>query len=449
MPRRTSSTRWSWPSRSATGRARPGAASRRRPHDVRGSDRADLQERAAEAAFAIGRTSRATAYLEAAIGALDARRDRVRIGLLYERLGVVRRAAGDAVGARAAAKRAVELIPRDATPERATVLASYAQMSMLDGLFSDAQRLARDAIKVARACGPAARDQEIHATTTLGRRARVGHGPERRDRAPPRGRDGRARGRRPRCPVPRDRQPHDGAGPRRAARRGRRGGVPRDRGCATGRPGGRLRQLPRRQRHGVAGPAGPLAGGAPPERAGARVAADRGRVPDGHRPARHDRDRDRVGRARRPAARPDGARVRRAARAAAGGAVLPGGRLVRAVGRRRRRRGAVRGARLGRRPNDRGVGPRRADDRDGRAGRRGDRRRGAGTAAARAAGRRPLPDGRGAGRGDGAGRGGRGAIERRLAADRRGLPRDGPRVPAAARGRRRRGGLGQGRDDVA
>ncbi len=64
-----------------------GPASRRRPPDVRGSDRADLQERAAEAAFAIGRTSRATAYLEAAIGALDARRDRVRIGLLYERLG--------------------------------------------------------------------------------------------------------------------------------------------------------------------------------------------------------------------------------------------------------------------------------------------------------------------------------------------------------------------------
>jgi ATP/maltotriose-dependent transcriptional regulator MalT len=91
----------------------------------------------------------------------------VRIGLLYERLGVVRRAAGDAVGARAAARRAVELIPRDATPERATVLASYAQMSMLDGLFSDAQRLARDAIKVARTCGSAARDQEIHATTTL------------------------------------------------------------------------------------------------------------------------------------------------------------------------------------------------------------------------------------------------------------------------------------------
>ncbi len=39
---------------------------------------------------------------------------------------------------------------------------------MLDGIFTDAERLAREAIKVARACDPVARDQEIHATTTLG-----------------------------------------------------------------------------------------------------------------------------------------------------------------------------------------------------------------------------------------------------------------------------------------
>ena len=39
---------------------------------------------------------------------------------------------------------------------------------LVDGIFSDAQRLAREAIKVARACDPVARDQEIHATTTLG-----------------------------------------------------------------------------------------------------------------------------------------------------------------------------------------------------------------------------------------------------------------------------------------
>ena len=168
MPRPTSSPRSSWRSRSATARARP--ARRRRAARTTSAARtgSDLQVRAAEAAFAVGRTSRATAYLEAAIGGLDARRDRVRLGLLHDRLGQIRRAAGDAAGRDAAARRAVELVPRDATPERATVLAALAQMSRCStGIFSEAQRLARDAIRVARACDPAARDQEIHATTTL------------------------------------------------------------------------------------------------------------------------------------------------------------------------------------------------------------------------------------------------------------------------------------------
>ena len=131
------------------------------------SDVVDLQVRASEAAFAIGRMSRATSYLEAAIAGLDARRDRVRLGLLHERLALIRRAAGDPAGAMLAARRAVELVPREATPERATMLATLAQLKMLDGIFSDAQRLAREAIKVARACDPVARSQEVHATTTL------------------------------------------------------------------------------------------------------------------------------------------------------------------------------------------------------------------------------------------------------------------------------------------
>ncbi len=139
-----------------------------RPAAIRASDRAELQERAAIAAFSIGRTSRATAYLESAIGALDARRDRVRVGLLYDRLAHVRRAAGDPAGARSAAQRAIDLVPRDPSPERATVVATLAQLYLVDGIFSDGQRLAREAIKVARACDPVARDQEIHATTTLG-----------------------------------------------------------------------------------------------------------------------------------------------------------------------------------------------------------------------------------------------------------------------------------------
>ena len=66
-----------------------------------------------------------------------------------------------------AARRAVELVPRDVSPERATVLATLAQLKMLDGIFSDAQRLAREAIRVARACDPPADSQDVHATTTL------------------------------------------------------------------------------------------------------------------------------------------------------------------------------------------------------------------------------------------------------------------------------------------
>jgi DNA-binding CsgD family transcriptional regulator/tetratricopeptide (TPR) repeat protein len=131
-------------------------------------DRVGLQVRASEAAFAVGRTSRAIAYLEVAIGGLDTRGDRVRLGLLHERLANVRRAAGDVAGAIVDARRAVELVPREPSPARARVLASLAQLTMLDGIFSDAQRTAREAIDVARACEPVARQHEVHAMTTLG-----------------------------------------------------------------------------------------------------------------------------------------------------------------------------------------------------------------------------------------------------------------------------------------
>ena len=149
----------------------PPARARRRsdqPAPPRLPDRATLLDRAAETSFHIGRTHRATAYLEAAIAGLDARRDRVRMGLLFERMAHIRRAAGDQTGARAASRRAVELVPREPSPERATVVATLAQLHMVDGIFSDAQRLARDAIRIARACDPVARVQEVHATTTLG-----------------------------------------------------------------------------------------------------------------------------------------------------------------------------------------------------------------------------------------------------------------------------------------
>jgi DNA-binding CsgD family transcriptional regulator/tetratricopeptide (TPR) repeat protein len=137
-----------------------------------------LQIRAAEAAFAAGRPARAVAYVEAVMSSLDERRDRTALGMLHERLGRYRRAAGDSDGAVAALERAVALVPPGPSVERATVLAALAQVKMLEGTFSDAERLAREAIGVAEAVGPEARQQIVHATTTLGVSLGWGDDPE-------------------------------------------------------------------------------------------------------------------------------------------------------------------------------------------------------------------------------------------------------------------------------
>ena len=137
-----------------------------------------LQERAAEAAYAAGRPLLAAAFAESAIARLDERRERVRLGLLHERLGRYRRAAGDPDGALLAHRRAVELMPREPSRERALVLASLAQVKMLDGTFSEAERFGEEAVKVARAVGPDARDAEAHALTTLGVSRGWGDDPE-------------------------------------------------------------------------------------------------------------------------------------------------------------------------------------------------------------------------------------------------------------------------------
>jgi DNA-binding CsgD family transcriptional regulator/tetratricopeptide (TPR) repeat protein len=129
---------------------------------------AELNARAAEAAFAAGRPVRAAAYLDAGIASTDGRRDRVRLGLLYDRVAQFRRAAGDAEGSLAARRRAVDLVPTTPSLARATVVAGLAQMLMLEGTFSEAEKLAREAIRVARLCDPPARRWELHATTTLG-----------------------------------------------------------------------------------------------------------------------------------------------------------------------------------------------------------------------------------------------------------------------------------------
>ncbi len=144
-----------------------------------GPPRWALQVRAGEAAYAEGRLSRATAYFESSIGALDQRRDRLAAGRLSERLAQVRRAAGDPIGAIAAARRAVELVPREPSVDRATVLATLAQLLMVGGIFSESQRLAKEAIKVAAACDPVAAAQEVHATTTLAVAMAWGRDPQR------------------------------------------------------------------------------------------------------------------------------------------------------------------------------------------------------------------------------------------------------------------------------
>ena len=153
------------------------AASGSRSKDVQ-TDVTPLQIRAAEAAFAAGRPARAAAFVETVMSAFDERRDRVAIGLLHERLGRYRRAAGDSAGAVAALERAVAFVPPEPSVERATVLAALAQVKMLEGTFSEAERLAREAIRIAEACAPDGHSQLAHATTTLGVSLGWGDDPE-------------------------------------------------------------------------------------------------------------------------------------------------------------------------------------------------------------------------------------------------------------------------------
>jgi DNA-binding CsgD family transcriptional regulator/tetratricopeptide (TPR) repeat protein len=139
---------------------------------------AGLLARAADAAFADARPIRAAAYAESAIARLDERTHRVALALLHERLGRYRRAAGDTDGSIVAHRRALRLIPASPTRERALILASLAQVRMLEGMFSESERLCREAIEVARIVGPAARGEEGHAICTLGISRAWGEEPE-------------------------------------------------------------------------------------------------------------------------------------------------------------------------------------------------------------------------------------------------------------------------------
>ncbi|HYM83230.1 MAG TPA: LuxR C-terminal-related transcriptional regulator, partial [Candidatus Dormibacteraeota bacterium] len=138
----------------------------------------ELLARAAEAASASGDPARASAFAEAAVAGLDERSDPLRLGLLLERLAHFRWAAGDHDGAVRALRRASRLVPAQSQAERARVLGALAQIRMLDGMFRESIRLARQALTIARAAGEPGLGDAANALTTLGVAEGWGDDPE-------------------------------------------------------------------------------------------------------------------------------------------------------------------------------------------------------------------------------------------------------------------------------
>jgi len=128
----------------------------------------ELLRRAAEAALAAGNPGRAAAFAESALASGIPSGDRVAFAVAWDRLGVFRWESGDREGALGAHARALELLPRTETLERARVLATMGQIRMLEGSFNEAEHLAEDAIRLAESRGPAGDAWLGHALCTLG-----------------------------------------------------------------------------------------------------------------------------------------------------------------------------------------------------------------------------------------------------------------------------------------
>jgi DNA-binding CsgD family transcriptional regulator/tetratricopeptide (TPR) repeat protein len=137
-----------------------------------------VSQLAAEAAAAAGRPSRAAVYAESALAALGERRDRAQHAILEARLGRYRLAAGDAAGATAALRKAADVMPPEATVERARILALLAQERMIAAAFREAEKAAGEALDVAAAVGDEAEPEAIHALTTLAVARSYGDQPE-------------------------------------------------------------------------------------------------------------------------------------------------------------------------------------------------------------------------------------------------------------------------------
>ncbi|HEX8132267.1 MAG TPA: AAA family ATPase, partial [Actinomycetes bacterium] len=131
-----------------------------------GMDRVELLVRAAEAAANAGGAERAVTLVRAALAEVDPERDRLRAGVLTQRLAHHLRVAGRP-GAFEAYQEAVRLVPpTPPTPERARVLAGLGQALMLRARFAEARAMCEQAIAAARAAGAAA--VQSHALATLG-----------------------------------------------------------------------------------------------------------------------------------------------------------------------------------------------------------------------------------------------------------------------------------------
>lgn len=132
------------------------------------ADELDLLGRAAEASDGAGDAGRAVAFAESALARHPDPHDRAARAALVERLGAYRWSGGDRDGALAGYERALELLPRTPSVDRVRVLATIAQVRMLEGSYSEGERVADEAVAEADAVGPAARAWRGHALCTQG-----------------------------------------------------------------------------------------------------------------------------------------------------------------------------------------------------------------------------------------------------------------------------------------
>jgi DNA-binding CsgD family transcriptional regulator/tetratricopeptide (TPR) repeat protein len=119
-----------------------------------GVDHVDLLDRAAEASFHAGDVIRALALGRLAVAECEVAADPARTGFLLVRLLEWTEETGDRVAITALAERAVELVPGERpSPERAYALLGLASARMHVGRNREAASVAREAVRIATACG--------------------------------------------------------------------------------------------------------------------------------------------------------------------------------------------------------------------------------------------------------------------------------------------------------